>query len=188
MQCLCCLSKWSESRQPWLQASVTAGLECVPIAHSKQRDPNLSTILIHSKLLPHLTPQCMSSAALCTLSFCKICLWLLCLSSLMLTHQQSMCMYVYTNIQKRFIWIRKRSDTAKFIILVKSDFLAFAALIAFFFFVEMHGHYCFYSFFFFFFSYSTIKSPKSTLFQDQLSYFAYLRRTAKFHNNWYSFL
>lgn len=87
MQCLCCLSKWSESRQPWLQASVTAGLECVPIAHSKQRDPNLSTILIHSKLLPHLTPWCMSSAALCTLSFCKICLWLLCLSSLMLTHQ-----------------------------------------------------------------------------------------------------
>lgn len=57
-------------------------------------------------------------------------------------------MYVYTNIQKRFIWIRKRSDTAKFIILVKSDFLAFAALIAFFFFVEMHGHYCFFSFFF----------------------------------------
>lgn len=71
MRCLCCLSKWSESRQPWLQASVTTGLECVPIAHSKQRDPNLSTI----------DPLRMANAhhfhmshpgAIFTLSFCFI--------------------------------------------------------------------------------------------------------------------
>lgn len=55
MLCLRCLSKRSKSRQPWLQASVSAGQECVPIAHSKQRQTNLSVKLIHCKWLPHLT-------------------------------------------------------------------------------------------------------------------------------------
>lgn len=39
VRCLCCLSKRSESRQPWLQASVTAGEECVPIAHFQTKRP-----------------------------------------------------------------------------------------------------------------------------------------------------